>query len=375
MRRTLFATLEFPPYRGGVAHFYASLCHHLPAHQLTVATPPQTGAAGFDRTTPYQVVRTPLLSTSPWVWPKWWMGVHRLGALVDEHNIQQLVVGQALPLGTVAWLLHRTRGLPYVVFAHGMEITMTHGRRALLLRAILTNAAAVIGNSEFTRGEVLRRGGRPATTHVVSPGPHTWPMIHQDDVAKLDALHRLRGAPVVLCVGRLVERKGFDTLVAAFAAVHRSLPQARCVIVGDGPYRAKLQQLVTRHRLDPAVILTGGLDTRALAHWYERCDVFTMLPRRLANGDVEGFGLVYLEANRFGKPVVATRSGGVPEAVVDGVTGLLVPEGDAEAAARALLRLLRDPALAHRLGIQGLERVEREFNWHAIGERVAKLLN
>lgn len=375
MRPTLFATLEFPPYRGGVAHFYASLSHHLPAHQLTVVTPPQPGGAEFDRTAPYHVVRTPLLSTSLWVWPKWWRSVRRLGALVDEHNIQQLVVGQALPLGTVAWLLHRTRGLPYVVFAHGMEITMTHGRRAILLRAILANAASVIANSEFTRGEVLRRGGRPTTTHVVSPGPNTWPIVHQDDVAKLDAHYRLQGAPVVLCVGRLVERKGFDTLLAAFAAVHRGLPRARLVMVGDGPYRGKLQQLISRHRLETATIITGGLDTRALANWYERCDLFAMLPRRLPSGDVEGFGLVYLEANRFGKPVVATRSGGVPEAVLDGVTGLLVPEGDPKAAAQAMLQLLRDPALAHRLGIQGLERVEREFNWHVIGERVAKLLS
>ncbi len=375
MRPTLFATLEFPPYRGGVAHFYASLAHHLPAHLLTVVTPPQPGAMAFDRSAPYAVVRTPLLSSNPLVWPKWWMSVRKLGALVDEHNVQQLLVGQILPLGTVAWLLHRSRGLPYAVFAHGMEITMTRGRRAWLLRAILANAAAVICNSEFTRGEVLRRGAQLATTHVVSPGPHTWAAVHQDDVAILDAHHHLQGAAVVLGVGRLVERKGLDTLVNAFAAVHRSLPRTRLVFVGDGPYRAKLQQLVTRHRLEAAVILTGGLDTRALASWYERCDVFAMLPRRLPNGDVEGFGLVYLEANRFGKPVVATRSGGVPEAVLDGVTGLLVPEGDAEAAAKALLRLLSNPALAHRLGMQGLERVEQEFNWHVIGERVAKLLS
>lgn len=375
MRPTLFATLEFPPFRGGVAHVYANLCHHLPAHQLTVVTPPQAGAAEFDRDLPYHVVRAPLLSPNPWVWPKWWRAVRTLDGLVDRHHIERMVVGQTLPLGTVAWLLHRRRGLPYAIFVHGMDITIARGRRAWLVRTILANAETVICNSNYTRDAAVHRGARPSATHVVHPGPHTWPVVHHDAVALLDQHHRLQGSRVILCVGRHVERKGYRTLIAAFTRVRQRLPDTRLVLVGDGPFHAAITAEVQRLGLEEVVILPGSLDDQQLACWYERCDVFTMVPHRLANGDVEGFGLVYLEASRFGKPVVATRSGGVPEAVLDGVTGLLVPERDPQATAQAILRLLNDPALAHRLGMQGLERVEREFNWHTVGERVAKLLS
>lgn len=375
MRATLFATLEFPPHHGGVSHVYASLCHHLPAHQLTVVTPPVPGGAELDRDLPYHVVRTELLSTQPWVWPKWWMSLHALSKLIDRHHIQRLVVGQLLPLGTVAWLLHQRRGLPYVVFVHGMDLTITRGRRAWLTRKILANAESIICNSEYTKGEVLKRGGGAIATHVVYPGPHTWSAVRQHAVSNLDQHYHLHGAPVILCVGRMVERKGFLTLISAFAEVRQHLPSARLVIVGHGSFRPSIDSAIRRLGLSETVILPGAVDDQQLAAWYERCDVFTMVPHRLTNGDVEGFGLVYLEANRFGKPVVASRTGGVPEAVVDGVTGLLVPEKDPKATAQALLKLLNNPSFAHRLGMQGLARVERDFNWHVIGDRVAKLLS
>jgi len=174
-------------------------------------------------------------------------------------------------------------------------------------------------------------------------------------VADVRVRERLERARIVLSVGRLVARKGFDTLIRAVALLRREFPRAVLALAGDGPERPRLEALARAERL--AVRFLPGLTDAELAAWYRACDVFALLPDERADGDVEGFGIVYLEAGAFGKPVVGTRSGGVPEAVLDGETGILVPPQDPAAACAAIARLFRDPHAAQRLGANGARRV------------------
>jgi len=171
-------------------------------------------------------------------------------------------------------------------------------------------------------------------------------------------------AGVILTVGRLIERKGHDIVIRAMARLASEFPAARYVVVGDGPRGPYLRDLVASVALQDRVVFVGEVRKEDLPLYYQAADVFAMVSRaRERQGDVEGFGLVYLEAGACAKPVVAGRSGGVPDAVVDGVTGLLVSPESVEEVADALARLLRDRELAAKLGQAGRQRVEREMNW------------
>jgi glycosyltransferase involved in cell wall biosynthesis len=186
--------------------------------------------------------------------------------------------------------------------------------------------------------------------------PSVDPELNPSEVALVD------GGQTVLFVGRLVERKGVDDLINAFRLVLKDFPLARLEIVGDGPERTKLERLVADLGLEEKITFFGGLRGDALHDRYRLCNVFVM-PSKTMKDDVEGFGTVFLEAGLAGKPSVGTRSGGIPEAILDGETGILVEEGDVQELASAIKRILADANLGLRLGVGARTRVLSEFTW------------
>jgi phosphatidylinositol alpha-1,6-mannosyltransferase len=181
--------------------------------------------------------------------------------------------------------------------------------------------------------------------------------------------------PVVVCVSRLVKRKGQDTLILALPRVLREFPDAVLLIVGDGPYRQELQNLAERTGVSQAVHFTGPVPWSELPAHYGAGDVFAMPCRTRRGGlDVEGLGIVYLEASATGLPVVAGDSGGAPDAVLDGETGWVVPGGDPAAAADRILGLLRDPGLRTAMGERGRRWVEESWRWDHLAGRLKSLL-
>jgi phosphatidylinositol alpha-1,6-mannosyltransferase len=178
----------------------------------------------------------------------------------------------------------------------------------------------------------------------------------------------------VLFVGRLVRRKGADDLIDAFRSISESFPDARLEIVGDGPERKRLERLVADFGLGGRIEFFGSLKGHALYDRYQLCDVVAMPSKRLRD-DVEGFGTVFLEAGIFGKPSVGTFSGGIPESIVDGETGILVREGDATQLGTALKSLLSDPELRLRMGRKARERVLKEFTWQQSAARLEEGLS
>lgn len=326
----------------------------------------------FDSRQPYAIIRRELISGG-WYWPTWLPAVARLGALARKKKFAALLVGQILPYGTVALIVRQRMGVPYWVVVHGMDVARLGGRKRLLARLILARAEGVIANSFATADLVSGYGISAAKIFVLTPGVSE-PRISMATARHLREQFGLAGKRVLLTVGRLVRRKGHGNIIRVLPKLARAVPNLRYAMVGDGPERQRLERLVRARGVSQAVIFTGEISGETLAAWYEASDVFALTPDDNRAGDMEGFGMVYLEANSFGKPVVATRVGGVGEAVVHEHTGLLVPPNDADALYEALARLLTDHAYAHTLGLQGQDRALTHFRWEDRGTQLADIL-
>jgi phosphatidyl-myo-inositol dimannoside synthase len=269
-------------------------------------------------------------------------------------------------------------GLPFVVYAHGNEILAL--RESTWKRPIeaLHAASFVFANSRYTAELVQGLGVDRHRIKVLHPGCdiETFQPRPQSVEMRERLLGNRQAWPLLLTVGNLVERKGHDMVIRAVAELAQHLPDLRYVIVGVGPAKQYLKTLAAELRVQDRIIFVGRVADQQLPDYYALCDVFVM-PSRLRDAahDVEGFGLVFLEANACGKPVVAGRSGGIPDAVVDGETGYLVdPESVAEIAA-AIRSLGRDPTAAADMGECGRRRVVEGFTWRHAYTRVAAALD
>ncbi|MBG0816283.1 glycosyltransferase family 4 protein [Planomonospora sp. ID82291] len=373
MKRTLIVTNDFPPRPGGIQSFVHGLAARMPAGSVVVYAPRWAGCEDFDAGRPYPVVRHPtsLMLPVPRI-------ARRAADLLAAHKCDTVVFGAAAPLGLLAPGLRAAGAERVVMLTHGHEASWTRvpGARRLLA-GIGGHADAVTYLGGYTRRllaavipeEKLVRLAPGVDTGVFSPGA--------EPPAGGAALRSWCAAgPVVVCVSRLVPRKGQDTLLRAWPRVLRAVPDARLLLVGGGPYRRSLERLAGRLGLGDAVRLTGSVPAEDLPGYFALGDVFAMPCRtRLGGIDVEGLGIVYLEASASGLPVLAGSSGGAPEAVLHGETGLVVDGGSAGAVADALVELLGDPAGARAMGERGRAWVGREWGWELVASRFARILD
>lgn len=368
--RGLFLTLDYPPNRGGVARYYEHLVRFLPQDHRVVL------AHGVGETTTddhgVTVIRQPLLGPA-WFWPRW------MGAFfVVRRNLRRegkalLHIGNVLPLGTVALLCKRFFGSPYILYTHGLDIPLARSPwKRLLMRQVLHHASCVVANSSYTRDQVVRFGIPGDRLVVVLPGCNRPAAVHEAEIQKVKMRYRARGLPVLLTVARLIPRKGIDVTLRALSRLRMTMPDVRYFIVGTGGDADRLRQLARDSGIEGLVTFCGAVTDQELSALYAACDIFVMPARSSEEeGDVEGFGMVYLEANAHGKPVIAGKGGGVEDAVHHGVTGLVVDPRSVEAVCSALEKLLRDTSWSRRLGEQGRAIVERDCSWE---KRVQPLL-
>ena len=268
-----------------------------------------------------------------------------------------LLSGGLSLLGNLLLLHARLKGIIPVIFIYGKDI-LTIRTRSWPLRLPLffapRLAKGIAANSHYTEGLL------PTKFHTKID--ILYPAVDPSIVESVSSIPKTSSTKTVLFVGRLVERKGVDVLMRSFSDCLPEIPDANLEIVGDGPEFDKLLQLSRSLRLNGRVRFTGKLIGTELFNRYSNSDVFVM-PSRAIKGDVEGFGTVFLEAALFGKPSIGTRSGGIPEAIVDGETGLLVPEGDNVALESALKSILLDTSLRKHLGENARKRVLEKFTW------------
>ena len=366
MTRHLLVTNDFPPKLGGIQSYLWELWRRLPPDEVTVLTTPHVGAAEFDAAQPFRVVRTrePVLLPAPWV-------VRRIDTLAAEVEAKLVVLDPALPLGQVGPSLQ----LPYAVVLHGAEVTFPGrlpGTKQLLAR-VLRGARHVIAAGSYPSAEADRAAGRPLSTTVVPPGVDTDLFRPLDEEARAAARRRL-GLPaharVVLGLSRLVPRKGFDVLIRAAARLAPGRPDLQVAIAGRGRDRQRLERIVAA--TGAPVHFLGRVPFADLPSLYGCADVFAMLCRdRWLGLEQEGFGIVFVEAGACGVPSVAGASGGVRDAVDDGVTGRVVDRpSSVDDVTAALATLLDDDEQRGAFGAAARFRAVDSFAYDLLADRL-----
>jgi phosphatidylinositol alpha-1,6-mannosyltransferase len=374
MTKTLVVTNDFPPRPGGIQAFVHGLAVRRPPGSVVVYAPAWKGAAAFDAVQPFDVVRHPgsLMLPEPGV-------LRRASALLRAERCDSVVFGAAAPLGLLAPALRRRGAGRIVGITHGHEA----GWAALpvarsLLRRIGDDVDALTYLGEYTRSRMARALSPAGAARMARLAPGVDETLFRAGAGgdAIRARHGLADRPVAVCVSRLVPRKGQDALIRAWPRVLAKVPDAALLLVGGGPYRADLERLAASEGVAGSVVFTGSVPWEELPAHYDAGDVFAMPCRTRRRGlDVEGLGIVYLEASATGLPVVAGDSGGAPDAVLDGETGVVVPGRSVPRVADAVAGLLADPERARAMGRAGRAWVEREWRWEVQAARLDALLH
>lgn len=372
MSRTLLITNDFPPRPGGIQSFVHHLAIRQPAGSVVVYASSWRGAAKFDADQPFEVVRerTKVLLPTPLI-------ARRAAKLARAYDCDTVWFGAAAPLGLLAAGLRRRAGIRRAVaLTHGHEAgwaTLPGARSALRRIGRGVDVTTYLG--EYTRARLARVLDGVTELRRLAPGVDVETYHPAVDGERVRVRLGLADRPVVVCVSRLVPRKGQDMLIRALPEIRRRVPDAALLIVGGGPYRAALEKLARQTGVDRDVVFTGSVPSAELPAHYAAGDVYAMPCRTRNRGlDVEGLGIVYLEASATGLPVVAGDSGGAPDAVREGETGYVVRGRDVAQLADRVATLLADRDLARQFGAAGRAWVEREWRWETQAERMAALL-
>jgi phosphatidyl-myo-inositol dimannoside synthase len=375
MTRVLIVTNDYPPRKGGIQSFVHALATRLPADGVVVYAPAWPGAAEFDARQPFPVIRHPrsLMLPLPAV------GI-RAAALLAEYGCDSVLFGAAAPLGLLAPRLRRAGARRIVGLTHGHEA----GWAALpvarsLLRRIGDEVDVLTYLAEYFRIRLSRALSAEAAGRMMKLAPGVDPAEFRPGAggARIRAgLGIAADRPVVVCVSRMVPRKGQDTLIRAWPSVRaQSAGDPLLLLVGDGPDRKRLDRLTAEAGVADSVMFTGPVSGADLPAYYDAGNIFAMPCRTRRGGlDVEGLGIVYLEASATGLPVVGGDSGGAPDAVLDGETGYVVPGRSVTALAERLTGLLSDPAGAVAMGEKGRGWIEREWTQDLVARRLQDIL-
>ena len=356
----LLVTSEFPPFKGGVANYYGNLVDSWPRpNSLTVP----------DSLTVLHNNKKELISASHF-WP-WRRAFRAIKKEIKKAAIGYILVGQVLPLGTVVWILSFCRTLKYAVFFHGMDLSYSRQRlhKRLLTGLIIKRADKIICANSYVKSQIDKYypvGSAKAI--IANPGiPAEVPRPKEgilDHLKTIYGLGKNNNQVILFTLGRLVKRKGVDKVISALKAIPEELLTGlKYFVAGVGPDEEYLKALVP-DKLKDRVVFLGELNEDEKWAWLNLCDIFIM-PARNIEGDFEGFGIVYLEANLCGKPVIAGLSGGVRDAVEPNYNGLMVDPEDENSIRDAITRLINDSELRAKLGRQGQARTLNEFSWPA----------
>jgi phosphatidyl-myo-inositol dimannoside synthase len=370
--KTLLVTNDFPPRNGGIQRFVHNLATRQPASEVVVYCSDWRGSAEFDKAQPFEVIREPtsVLLPTPGV-------ARRAADIARSHGCDTAWFGAAAPLGLLAAGLRRRGGIEWAVAqTHGHEAgwAALPGARSAL-RRIARGVDVITYLGDYFRVRLARVVDGLTDLQRLAPGVDVDAFHPSVDGSQVRARHGLSDRPVIVCVSRLVPRKGQDMLIRALPGVRRAVPDAALLLVSGGPYKGKLKALARSAGVEDHVVFTGSVPADELPAHYAAGDVYAMPCRTRRGGlDVEGLGIVYLEASACGLPVVAGDSGGAPDAVREGETGYVVGGRDVAALSARLSELLSDRDLARKMGEAGRAWTEAEWRWDKQADRMSQLL-
>jgi len=377
MNRLLVLTELFLPTKGGTAVWATEVYKRLGGKEIHIVTADVPGAAEVDAVHPNSIHRLDLKRV-PWLRPESLMMYARFFFkslwLALTHRFDAIHAFRSLPEGLVAWAVARLTFRPVVIYAHGEELTTWgRGRKYQAMRFALQHADRIIANSDYTRDVLIGMGVNPSRINLIYPGvdiERFRPGLPCDDLKAKIGL--LVDEKLILSVGRLQRRKGFDMVIRSIPELCKTGLVARYALIGIGEDRDYLYNLAEELGVADKVHLLGHVDAEDLPRWYNACDVFVM-PNREINGDTEGFGMVFIEAAACGKPALAGAAGGTGAAVLDGETGLRVDGNSEESVAQGLIKLLPNREKAEKMGHHGWSRAKVEFAWERVAEKTLAL--
>ncbi|MBD3309039.1 glycosyltransferase [candidate division KSB3 bacterium] len=363
LKKCLVLSELYPPLVGGSSTMFASRFALYPPEHVVVLTKTVEKADTFDKSVRYLITRVPLA----WKGPKGfeWLGITwkfiQSGFLLARAcKVDVIECARPLPEGVAGYIIAKLLRKKLVVNFHGEDIAVLQNYKVerFLLQRVIRAAQLNLANSRFTESLIQGLGGPQARTAVISPGFYPKPLEHLDQAKISQMREQIGGQPILLTVGRLQRRKGQDQVIRALPRVIRHFPEVKYVIVGStqggtAGLAESLQNLAEEVGVSQHVLLVGEVNHGVLPYYYAACDLFLMPNRREPGGDAEGFGIVFLEAGFLGKPVIGGNSGGVPDAVQHGKTGVLVDGESVEEIAEAILQILSDENLARTMSEQG----------------------
>ncbi|MBI3814636.1 MAG: glycosyltransferase family 4 protein [Nitrospinae bacterium] len=345
--KSLMISSDFPPIPGGQSRFLFDLWSNLPGNEIIILAPKINGWGMIDSDLSFPVIRLniPLQNGFLIKSLKTLLLLLHAVKLIFFKKVDRIHCGQVLSAGFVGYICHLLFKTPYFPYVHGadfLEFKLKSLSKALL-NLILKNAALIIANSNFTKNSLIEFGISRDKIAVINP-PVDYRLFERcGNVEKLKDEYGLKGKKILLTLGRLVERKGHDYVIKALPGVIQEIPEIHYLIAGNGPHKLELEKLAEKLNIKDYITFAGFIPDEELPAYYALCDIFIMVSREIKEkGDVEGFGIVYLEANSAKKPVIAGRSGGISDAVEDGVNGIMVNPTDEKEIADAIIKLMKD---------------------------------
>ena len=366
---------SFLPHAGGSREYYNNIYQRLAKlgkSRVTLLTKKVPGWKEFDQHSSSANFRIRRWGATLKSWkyselPKGLLPLLHAAWHVLRGPVNSIHAGDLYPQGLVALIFKKLFGVPYLIYCHGEDITQTDRFRyqPMVRNRIFKNAAAIVANSQFARQHLLRIGMVDERIHVITPGVDAARFQPAAANSELLERYKLSGKTVLVTVARLVPRKGHRASIQAFANVCQEFSDAHYLIVGTGPEEERLRRQVEAAGITDRVTFAGFVSGEHLPEIYNLGQIMVMANRQEENGDVEGFGIVFLEANAAGKPVIGGRSGGAVEAICDGRTGFLVNPDNVDEITVAMRRLFSDRDLRQKFGQDGRHRVTADFDWES----------
>lgn len=379
MANRLFLSVDFPPENGGIQNYVYGIVSHLNPQKTVVLTSNRAGKdtyQPFDEKQSYKTYRIGITNKVSFLKQMIQLVVlfFSVVSINRKHNFEELHFGNIMPIGIAAPLLKKVLRVDFYPYIHGLDFleSKTNPLKFRLLMYSLKHATKIICNSNYTKSILLNSGIEKERLTVVHPGiPPKYAQTY--DRKKLIEKYQLQDRIVLVTVGRLVKRKGHDKVIESIRELVKEYPEIKYVICGKGPERENLESIVRKYKLQQHVVFTGDIARNELEGLYSIARLFIMLNREIKEeGDVEGYGIVFLEAGIHRLPVIGGNNGGVPDAIIDGHTGFLVNSSNQKEIFKVIETLLKDDSLTMQMGENGYKWVSENCLWE---HRVALLDN
>jgi len=375
--RVLLITDNFLPHAGGSRFYYYNIFRNFPNSEVVILTKKIPGARQFDAESGIRTFRIslPILR---WKKIEWVITYSNLffTALVISLRFRPDIIhcGEVMPSGFIGLILSKIFRIPYLVYIHNGEMLYTSFRfEKRLFFKVLSGAHRIIAACNFIRDYFKKLLPMKEIT-LVNPGiERDFGRISGFNPEKYKASLGLTGKRVILTVARLKERKGIDSVIKALPRIKERIENVVYIIVGEGPEKQALIDLAKEHKVLDDIIFIGEIRQEEVKKYFSICDIFIMPNREVSLGEVEGFGMVFLEAQSFGKPVIGGRSGGVADSIEHGVSGILVEPNDETHLERAILSLLADARYAQQMSVMAKKRAESWYSWDEIAKTVHEI--